>query len=132
MLHQIEQQMGHQVNHLSRGEVLPGLLIILFVEFADQLFKHIAHTQIGERWEFAPIRVRSLNGGEVDAVGGKLLQHIVEHIFRGHMLRLTAQIELVYDLFDVGTKTIQIEFEVCLKLLTVVGSGLNDSLEGEG
>jgi len=29
---------GHKVDHLARGEVLPGFLVVFFVELADQLF----------------------------------------------------------------------------------------------
>ena len=76
LLDGIEHQVGHQLDHFPRGEVLPGLFVVFFVEFADQLFKHIAHAQVGQGRQAVAIRVHRFVGGEVDLGRDELFHHI--------------------------------------------------------
>ncbi len=65
-LYPVEKQMGHQMNDLTRGEMLTGLFVVFFVELADEFFEDIAHAQVGQRREFASVRVCRGNGRQVD------------------------------------------------------------------
>ena len=66
ILDRVEDQMGHQLDHFPWSEVLPGFLVIFLVELADQLFKHIAHPQIGQTGQLVAVRVHHVIGREVD------------------------------------------------------------------
>ena len=44
--HGQEDEAGHELHHITRGEVLPGLLVVLLVEAAYELFEDRAHAVV--------------------------------------------------------------------------------------
>src|SRR5690606_36046514 len=43
----VEQQVDHQLDHFTRGEVVPGFLVGLLVEAPHQVFEDVTHGHIG-------------------------------------------------------------------------------------
>src|SRR5690606_4789558 len=62
----VKDQVRHQLDHFTRGEVLTGLFVVFFVELADQLFKHIAHSKVAEGWQLVAIRIGGVVWGQID------------------------------------------------------------------
>ena len=44
-----KQQLGHELHHVTRREMLASLFIVFLVEAADQFLKHRAHAMVVER-----------------------------------------------------------------------------------
>ena len=116
----LEQHMDHELNDFTRGKVLASLFVVFFVKFADQLFKHITHAQIGQWSQLAAIWICRFMGAEVDTLGGKLFQNVEQHISLDHAFDLVAQLKLVDDLFHIVAKAIEIGFEVGFQNLAII------------
>ena len=129
ILDRVKHQVGHQLDHLTRGEVFPGLFVILFVEFADQLFEHIAHAEVGQRRQFVALRIFTVFGCQVDIGGDKFLDHIQQYLFVGHMADLRLEIKAADDLFDVIAEAIEVFIEVFQQDLLVISGRVGQGFE---
>ena len=43
-----ENQMCHQIDYFTRGKMFAGFFVVFFIKTADELFKYIAHSQVGQ------------------------------------------------------------------------------------
>ena len=125
-----ENEVGHQVDHFPRRKVLARFLVVLFVEFADQLLEYVAHPEVGQGRQLAAIGIFALLGSEVDVGRGKFFQHVQQHVLGRQVPDLALQLELIDDLFDVRAEPIEVVLEVGLQDLLAVGSGSEKPLQG--
>ena len=125
----VEEQMGHQLDHLAGRKMLARLFVVLFVETADQLFEDIAHPQIAQRRELAPFGVDLLFVGEVDIGGSELFEHLQQYIFFRHVPYLRTKLELFDDLLHIGAEAVEIVHEVGFEKLAGVGSRIVEALK---
>ena len=77
-----EEEVHHEADHLTGGEVLPCRLVREFREATDQLFVEVAHLDVGDG-----VRVK------VDV--GELRQDQVEKVVPGEARDLDIEVELV-------------------------------------
>lgn len=103
-----DQQLGHQVDDVARGEVRSGLLVIALGELADQLLKDIAH-----------IRGSDALGAHIALRGGKLLQHHKEHLAADHRAHLIGKLEVLDNVLDVVGEALQVVVEVAFQIVRV-------------
>ncbi len=114
--HRLKQQVDHELDDLSRGEVLPGLLIILFVELADEFLKHVAHAEIGQAGKLASVQADGVMMGKIDVRGHEFLDDAVEGVRFRHFPDLVTKIELGDDLGDVGAESVEVMIEIGFEL----------------
>ena len=88
-----QQQVDHQLDHLARREVLPGLLVGLLRPDADELLEDVAHLDVVH-----PLR------REVDP--GETLHHLVEQVLLRHARDLPVEGEALHDLAHVGGESV--------------------------
>ena len=86
------QQIHHQANHLTRGEVLAGRFVGEFRELADQFFEHQAHLQVVDFIRVQP-EAGKLLGDQVQEFG------LVQPLHRGR------EIEMLEDQTHIRRKT---------------------------
>src|SRR5699024_5362311 len=92
----VEQDVGHQLDDLPRGVMLPGVLVVRLGKAADDLFKDVPHLQVGDH-----VRVR------IGLGGGKFLQDDIENSLIGHGGDLAVKAELCQDVLDVLGEAVQ-------------------------
>ena len=102
-----QQQVDHQLDHLARREVLPGLLVGLLRPDADELLEDIAHLHIVH-----PFR------REVDS--GEALHHLVEQVLLLHAGDLPVEGEALHDLAHVGRESVDVGVQIGGDLVRVV------------
>src|SRR5690606_39502251 len=95
-----------EADDVARGEVLTGLLVVLFVEAPEQLFEEGAHGVVVEARE-AVLRVRA----EVDLRAGEFLDEEAEALFAVEVLEVAADVEAVEDLADGGREAVEVRSE---------------------
>ena len=100
------EQLGHQVNNVPAGEVGTSLFVVGFGEFADQLFKNVAHVGGGDFLR-----------GHIALAGIELLQGDVEDTALDHQLDGIVKVEVLNDVLDIGGKTLKIGFKVALHVV---------------
>ena len=127
LFHRLEQQVDHELDDLARGEVLSGLLVVLLVELADEFLKDVAHAEIGQAGELAPVRADGVVVGEIDVRGDEFFEDAVEGVRLRHFPDLVAEIELGDDFGDVGAEAVEVVIEVRFQL----GGISEQTLEGE-
>ena len=104
-----EDQVGHELHHVAGGEVLARLLVVLFVEAADQFLEDRAHGVVVERGEtLGAVRVQHRLRAEVDRVVEELLDQAAEDVGLDQGGNLVAELELVEDFLDVGRKAVEV------------------------
>ena len=97
-----EDQAGHEMHNVSRREVLPGLLVVLFVETPDELLEDRAHTVVVQTREtHGAVPVQDGPGAEVNRAVQELLQQESERVALDQRLNLVAEFELVQYFLDV-------------------------------
>ena len=101
-----DEQLGHQVNNVPAGEVGTSLLVVGFGEFADQLFKNVAHVGGG-----------NFLRGHIALAGIELLQGDVEDTALDHQLDRVGKVEVLNDVLDIGGKALKIGFKVALHVV---------------
>ena len=126
----VEDEVGHQVDDLPRGEVLPGFLVVLFVELADQLFKDIAHAEVRQAGHQVAIRVLGVVGRQVDVGGDELFEDVEQDLLVRHVPHLLLQLEAGDDLFDVVAESAEVFLDVGQQDLLVVRRGGVKLLQG--
>ena len=102
-----EQQVDHQLDHLARGEVLPGLLVRLLRADPDEFLEDVAHLDV----------VHAV-GREIDR--GERLDDLVEQVLLGHPRDLLVEGEPLHDGADVGREAVDVAVEVGRELVGVV------------
>ena len=114
--------MGHQPDHLARGEVIARLLIRLLVEAHDEVLEEVAHLDVAD-----PVRV------QVDP--GHRLDDGIEAVARIELLDLVAELELLEDApcrvgeaVDVGDEIGRDVLAVAQQLLESVGADVVEGL----
>ncbi len=113
-----EDEASHELHHVARGEVLPGLLVVLLVEAADELLEDGAHTVVVQTHQSPrAVRVQDRPGAEVDRAIQEFLQQKAQCVRFHQGWDLVAELELVQNLLDVGREPIQIGLEVGPQLL---------------
>ncbi len=86
-----EEQADHEADHLTRGEVLAGVLVQRLVELADQLLEDIAHLDVGDL-----VRVQ--------VYGAKALHHLEEQACLVELGDGVVEVELFEDFAHVGAE----------------------------
>lgn len=86
-------KVGHEGDDLTRGKVVSGLLIGLFVESADEVFKNIAHLQVAH-----PVRV------QVYLFVGEFLDDAEQAVFVVQYGDFRIKLEFIEDDAHVGRK----------------------------
>ena len=125
-----EDQVGHELHHIPGREVLAGLLVVFFVEPADQLLEDGAHGVVVQAGQAdVAVLVEHGVGTEVDVVGGELLDEAAQDVGLDQRRDLVAKLEFFQNLLDVGRKAVQVGLEVGLELL-LLGPG-PEVLQGE-
>ena len=114
-----EQQVDHQLDHLARREVLPGLLVRLLRADPDQLLEDVAHLDV----------VHAL-GREVD--GGERLDDLVEQVLFGHARDLLVEREPLHDVADVLREAVDVAVEIRRELVGVVEQALRAGRASRG
>ena len=117
--------MAISLHGVARGPVLAGLLVVLFVEAADQFLEDRAHGVVVEAGQLARSRRRSSTGlrAEVDRRVEELLDQVAEGVGLGERGNLVAELEVVEDVLDVGREAVEVGLEIGLELL-LAGAGL--------
>ena len=80
-----EQQIDHELDHLARGEVLPGLLVRLLRADPDQLLEDVAHLDV--------VHARRARGRSA----AERLDDLVEQVLLGHAGDLLVEREPLHD-----------------------------------
>ncbi len=76
-----KDQLRHQFDGIARCPVLAGLLVVRFVEAADQLFENRPHRMVVEAGVFhGAIAVQHWLGAEIDGRVEKLLDQGAENV----------------------------------------------------
>jgi hypothetical protein len=121
--HGQEQQLGHELDHVARREVLARLFVVLFVEAADQLLEHGAHAVVVQRRQLdAAIRVLHGQRREVDLGVEEVLDQVAQDVGIDQLLDLVAEIELGEDFLHVGRETVEVGDEVVAQALPLAAS----------
>ena len=100
-----KEQADHEADDFAGREVFSGLFIVFFVEFPDQLFKDIAHAEIGKGRHFAAIGINHFMWRKVNIGGGEFFQNIKQHVFFSHVADLSAQLEFFDNLLHIIAAT---------------------------
>ena len=108
-----EQQVDHQLDDLARGEVLPGGLVGLLREAADQLLEHVPHLVVGHHL-----------GSQVQV--GEPAHHLVEQVGAVQPLDLLRELVPLQHLLRVGGEGADVRMQVLGRLAGVGG----DAFEG--
>ena len=113
-----ENELGHQPHGVPRGPVLPGLLVVLFIEAAHQLLEDRAHTVVVEAWtKDTAAGVLDRIGTQVDVARREFLDQRAERVGPGQARNLVAELEAAEDVLHVGRKPVQPGAEVVFELL---------------
>ena len=113
-----EDEIGHQLYYVPRGELLASLFIVLLIEAADQFLKYGSHPVVIQRGK-PNITVGIKDGfvAQVDRRVKKLFDQAPEDVGLDKRGDLVAELEFCQDLLDVRRKAIEIGFKVCFELL---------------
>lgn len=123
ILHRQEQEVRHQLDDFPWRKVFAGFFVVLLVEFANEFFKHVTHSEVGERRQrFAPA-VFAFHRREVDVGTRKLFNEQKGDAGVPHGFELVAQLELGDDFLNVGAKAVEVEFKVGVYVGFVVEQG---------
>ena len=125
-----ENEPGHEAHGVARRPVLAGLLVVLLVEAAHQLFEERAHAVVVEAgMPHRAVGVQNRRRAQVDVGGGQLLDQRAEGVGFGQARDLVAELEVVEDVLNVGREAVEIRFEVSRELLAI-GAG-SEIAQGE-
>ena len=111
--HWQENKPGHELDHVARGEVLPGLLVVLLVELADEFLEYGAHSVVVQPFQsHGAIPIHDGPGTEIDGPVKEFLQEEAQGV-RFHQGRnLIAELELVQHFLHVRRKAVQVRLKV--------------------
>jgi len=116
--HRQEQQFGHELHHVARGEVLASLFVVFFVEAADQLLKHRAHAVVVQGGQLdAAVGILHRQRREIDLGVKEVVDQVAKDVRIHQLLDLVAEVELGEDFLHVGRKAVQICNEVIAQAL---------------
>lgn len=116
--HRQKQQLGHELHHVARGEVLARLFVVVFVETADQLLEHRAHAVVVQRRQLdAAVGILHRQRRKIDLRVEEVFNQVTENMGIHQLLDLVAEVELAEDLLHVGRETVQIRNEVITQTL---------------
>jgi hypothetical protein len=97
-----EDEVGHEADGVAGRPVLAGLLVILLVELADQLFEDRAHGVVVEGGlPDGAVAVRDRGRAEVDVGVEELRDEGAERVGLGEGGELVAELEVLQDVLDV-------------------------------
>ena len=130
VLHGLDEQVDHELDDLARGEVLAGLLVVLFVELADEFLEDVTHAEICEAGHLPAIRRCGVVRAEIDLRRNELLQHAKEGIGLVHLPNLCGQVELGDDLADVVAVAVEVVGEIGNELGGIPEQGFQGELGG--
>ena len=129
--HRQEDQARHELHHVPRREVLPGLLVVLLVEAPDQLLEDRAHAVVVQaRQTHRAVPVQHGPGAEVDRAVQELLHQEAQRVGFHQRGNLVMELELVEDLQDVGREAIEVGLEVGPQPLLLAAGGQIAEAEG--
>ena len=98
--------------------MLAGLLVVLFVEAADQFLEDRAHAVVVQTGQAnVPVLVEDRVGAEVDVFVGELLDEAAENVGLHERRDLIAELEFIQDLLDVRREAVKIGLKVGSELL---------------
>ena len=103
-----EQEVDHQLDHLARSEVLPGLLVRLLRADPDELLEDVAHLDV--------VHARQARGRS----RRERLDDLVEQVLLRHAGDLLVEREALHDLADVLREAVDVGVEVRRELVRVV------------
>ena len=102
----------HEGDDFTRGKVVPGFLIGLFVETADEMFKNIAHLQVAH-----PVRV------QVYFFVGEFFDDAEQAIFVVQYSDFRIKLEFVEDDAHVGRKSVDVRVQIGGQAIGVIQQG---------
>jgi len=113
-----EDQVGHQLDGVAGRPVLPGLLVVLLVEPADQLLEDGPHRVVVEAGQLdRAVTVEDGLRAEVDVRREELLDQRAEGVGLREAGDLVAELKAVEDVLDVRREPVEVVLEVALELL---------------
>jgi hypothetical protein len=102
----LQQQVDHELDHFTRGEVVAGRFVGGFVEAPDQVFEHQTHGDVVD-----------LARMQVDL--GELGDHLIEAIGFFELLDLLVELEALEDLADVLGEAVDVISQMAADVVRV-------------
>ena len=113
-----EDEACHELHHVPWGEVLTGLLVILLVKAAYELFEDRTHAVVVQAVQtHGAASVKNRPGAKVDRAVQEPLQQEAQGVRFHQRGNLVAELELVQHLLNVGREAVEVCLEVCSQLL---------------
>ena len=112
-----EQEVHHELDDFTRGEVIARLFVGLLVKAAHQVLKQIAHGNVG-------------NGVGVQVYGSDLLDHIKQAVGFFKFFDLFFKLELLNDLASAGGESRHVVRQVGCQLVRVAQQALKSEFAG--
>ena len=106
-----QQQINHQFDDFTGGEVLPCFFVGLLCADADQLFEHITHLHG---------RLVGRQAGKAQVEGGKFLDDLKQQVLLGHLADLFAKLEVIKNSANVRRVAVDVAVEVGCEVAGVV------------
>ena len=126
----LEDNICHEGDDITRGEVLTGLLVVFFVETAKQLFEYRAHSVVVQPGNLIPPTILFGIGAQVQRGGKVLAQQSCQDFCSGRAIVIIlatyihqfgechiVEVKAGENLLHIGGKTAQILHEIGLQLL---------------
>ena len=111
--------------------MLPGLLVVLLVEAADELLEDGAHAVVVQAFQtHRAVPVQDRSGAEVDRLVEELPQQETQRVCFHQGRNLVAELELLQYLLDVGRKAVEVSLEVGPEPLLLADRGQVTEPEG--
>jgi len=101
-----QDEVRHQPHGIARRPMLARFLVVLLIEFADQLLEHRAHGVVVDT-----------GGREVDLGVDELADERAESVGLRERRELVAEFEVVEDVLNVGREPVEVIHEVGKQLL---------------
>ena len=102
-----EEEIHHELDDLSRGEVFPGLLVGLLRTYPNEFLEDVTH-----------LHVVHAVGREID--GGELFDDEIEQVLLGHLRNLNVEPEPFHDRPNIRRKAVDVAVEIRRELVRVV------------
>ena len=123
VFHGREQNMGHQLNNFARGEVFARFFVVFFVKLPNQFFKHIPHSQVGERRQGFAFAVFGFVGAKVNFFVTQFFNEQIGNACLFHGFQLIPQFKLADNFLHVWAVTVQIDFQIGVNVIGIVHQG---------
>ena len=102
------EQVAHQIDDVTAGEVGTGLFVVAFRETLDEILENIAHVHGRDLFRF-----------HIGIFCAEIRNHLIEQTGIGHALHLRKEIHARQNVDDVIGKTIEVCFKIDLDVIRV-------------